>query len=197
VATDSAEAEKKADIANTRLSAAAAPAPALASGARTEQTGKAKAVTPPPPVEVTAQNLESRAADELAVGRAAGAVESQRARMSLAKTQVLRPFRIANGRLQRFDGGKNAWDDVNVGTTARLSIVGNLADEVWVGGTDGTMFYSNDLGTHWVPARTGGWSKDATFTGLTPTARQSVEVYLSNGERWRSADGGASWTQYQ
>jgi hypothetical protein len=58
------------------------------------------------------------------------------------------------------------------------------------------MFYSNDQGAHWIATSTGGWSKDATFTGLTPTALRSVEVYLSNGERWRSADGGASWTRY-
>jgi hypothetical protein len=89
------------------------------------------------------------------------------------------------------------WDDINVGSAARLSLVAPLGSEVWVGGTDGAMFYSNDQGAHWIPTSTGGWSSDATITGMTATARRSVEVYFSNGERWRSADGGASWTRYQ
>jgi hypothetical protein len=106
-------------------------------------------------------------------------------------------WRVNSGRLQRLDASRNAYDDVSVGGTSRLSIVATLGTEVWVGGTDGTLFYSNDQGAHWIPVRTGAWSKDATFTGLTPTALRSVEVHLSNGERWRSADGGASWSQYQ
>jgi hypothetical protein len=106
-------------------------------------------------------------------------------------------WRITSGRLQHFDGTSGAWNDIDVGSTARLSIVTTLGPEVWVGGTDGAMFYSNDQGAHWIPTSTGGWSADATITGMTPTARRSVEVYFSNGERWRSADGGASWTRYQ
>jgi hypothetical protein len=106
-------------------------------------------------------------------------------------------WRISSGRLQQFDASRNAYDDVAVSGTSRLSIVGSLGTEVWVGGTDGTLYYSNDQGAHWIPVRTGAWSKDATFVGLTPTALRSVEVHLSNGERWRSADGGASWSKYQ
>jgi hypothetical protein len=106
-------------------------------------------------------------------------------------------WRVNSGRLQRLDPSRNAYDDVSVGGTSRLSIVATLGTEVWVGGTDGTLFYSNDQGAHWIPVQTGAWSKDATFTGLTPTALRSVEVHLSNGERWRSADGGASWSKYE
>jgi hypothetical protein len=106
-------------------------------------------------------------------------------------------WRISGGRLQRFDPSRNVYDDVAVSGTSRLSIVGALGTEVWVGGTDGALYYSNDQGTHWIPVRTGAWAKDATFVGLTPTALRSVEVHLSNGERWRSADGGASWSRYQ
>jgi Putative zinc-finger len=106
-------------------------------------------------------------------------------------------WRINNGRLQKLDPSRNAFDDVPVSGTARLSVVASLGNEVWVGGTDGALHYSNDLGAHWIPVSTGGWSKDATFTGITPTALRSVEVHLSNGERWRSADAGASWSRYQ
>lgn len=106
-------------------------------------------------------------------------------------------WRINNGRLQKLDPSRNAYDDVAVGGVSRVSVVGALGTEVWVGGTDGTLYYSNDAGAHWIPVRTGAWPKDATFTGVTPTALRSVEVYLSNGERWRSADGGASWSKYQ
>jgi hypothetical protein len=106
-------------------------------------------------------------------------------------------WRIRNGRLQKLDPARDAYDDVTVSGTARLSVVGSLGNEVWVGGTDGTLRYSNDQGAHWIAVTTGAWSKDATFTALTPTALRSVEVYLSNGERWRSADGGASWSKYQ
>jgi hypothetical protein len=106
-------------------------------------------------------------------------------------------WRISSGRLQKLDPTRNAYDDVAVGGVSRVSVVGALGTEVWVGGTDGTLNYSNDLGAHWIPVRTGAWPKDATFTGVTPTALRSVEVHLSNGERWRSADGGASWSKYQ
>ncbi|HWK32001.1 MAG TPA: zf-HC2 domain-containing protein [Terriglobales bacterium] len=106
-------------------------------------------------------------------------------------------WRINNGRLQKLDPSRNAFDDVTVSGASRLSVVASLGDEVWVGGTDGALHYSNDLGAHWIPVSTGGWSKEATFTGITPTALRSVEVHLSNGERWRSADAGASWSRYQ
>jgi len=106
-------------------------------------------------------------------------------------------WRIRNGRLQKLDAARDAYDDVTVSGTARLSVVGSLGTEVWAGGTDGTLHYSNDQGAHWIAVSTGAWSKDATFVGLTPTALRSVEVHLSNGERWRSADGGASWSKYQ
>lgn len=180
-----------------KIAPAAAPPPSVMGSLRAEPVTKSRAAAASKAASAADNNSEARAADELATGQAGAAVEAQRAKMSLAKMDVTRPFRIFAGRLQHYDATKKAWDDVNVGTAARLSIVANLANEVWVGGTDGAMFYSNDLGAHWVPVRTGGWSKDATFTGMTPTARQSVEVYLSNGERWRSADGGASWTRYQ
>jgi hypothetical protein len=152
----------------------------------------------------TAQNTSqevtlsaSHAADELATGQAGPAVETHRAKSALSVKPAPATWRITNGRLQHFDGSRAAWDDVNVGGTSRLSIVTTLGPEVWVGGTDGSMFYSNDQGAHWIPTSTGGWSSDATITGMTPTARRSVEVYFSNGERWRSGDGGASWTRYQ
>lgn len=140
---------------------------------------------------------QSHAADELATGRAGGAVKAQRTKMAMEASVTASPWRIAHGRLQHFDGTRAVWDDVDIGTTARLSIVATLGSEVWVGGTAGAMFYSNDQGAHWIPTSTGGWSKDATITALTPTALRSVEVFLSNGERWRSADGGASWARYQ
>jgi hypothetical protein len=106
-------------------------------------------------------------------------------------------WRINAGRLQHLDPDLGRWNDVAVNTAARLSVVGSAGNEVWVGGSGGAMFYSNDSGEHWVPVSTGGWDKTATIVGLTPTARQSVEVHLSNGERWRSADAGASWNKYQ
>jgi hypothetical protein len=106
-------------------------------------------------------------------------------------------WRISNGRLQKLDPARNAFDDVTVSGATRLSVVASLGNEVWVGGTSGALYYSNDQGAHWIPVSTGGWSKDATFTGVTPTALRSVEVHLSNGERWRSADAGASWSRYQ
>jgi hypothetical protein len=106
-------------------------------------------------------------------------------------------WRINSGRLQHLDPDTGRWNDIGVATTARLSVVGSVANEVWVGGTGGAMYYSNDSGAHWVPVSTGNWDKNATIVGLTPTARQSVEVHLSNGERWRSADAGASWNKYQ
>jgi photosystem II stability/assembly factor-like uncharacterized protein len=140
---------------------------------------------------------DSRAADELATGKAGTAVEAERTKLSLAAAKTISPWRIASGRLQHFDSTRTAWDEVSVGSTARLSIVAALGSEVWVGGTDGSMFYSNDQGAHWIPTSTGGWSRDATITALTPTAVRSLEVHLSNGERWRTADGGASWSKYQ
>jgi hypothetical protein len=106
-------------------------------------------------------------------------------------------WRINAGRLQRLDSERGSWNEISVGTASSLSVVGSVANEVWVGGANGTMFYSNDSGSHWVPVSTGSWDKSATIVGITPTARQSVEVHLSNGERWRSADAGASWNKYQ
>lgn len=170
-----------------------AAAPAMKAEAKT------RAATPAAPAANVAEQAysDSRAADELAVGKAGQAVETQRAKLSMAKNlNATSPWRINAGRLQRFDSPSSSWDDVSIGTAQRLSVVASLGTEVWVGGVDGRMFYSNDQGTHWIATSTGGWSKDATFTGLTPTALRSVEVYLSNGERWRSADGGASWTRY-
>ena len=177
--------------------AAAQSAPASTLKAETKATVALAGTAPVANAAEVAHN-DSRAADELAVGKSGPAAETQRKKMSLVKAFDSRsPWRINAGRLQHFDGATSAWNDVNVSSAQRLSVVGNLGSEVWVGGADGRMFYSNDQGAHWIATSTGGWSKDATFTGLTPTALRSVEVHLSNGERWRSADGGASWTRYQ
>jgi hypothetical protein len=180
-------------------SADAAAQPAPTSPPKAENRARVALAGSAPAANVAeVAHSDSRAADELAVGKAGPAVETQRKKMSLLKAfDSPSPWRIIAGRLQHFDGATSAWNDVNVSSAQRLSVVGNLGSEVWVGGTDGRMFYSNDQGAHWIATSTGGWSKDATFTGLTPTALRSVEVHLSNGERWRSADGGASWTKYQ
>jgi hypothetical protein len=174
------------------------------SAANDVSNSAAAPAAPPAPASATAQNRRqaaglsaSNAADELAVGQAGPAVGAQTAKIASAVKPAPGTWRITSGRLQHFDGTSGAWNDIDVGSTARLSIVTTLGPEVWVGGTDGAMFYSNDQGAHWIPTSTGGWSADATITGMTPTARRSVEVYFSNGERWRSADGGASWTRYQ
>ena len=123
--------------------------------------------------------------------------EKQKARARDPNYTARGVWRINNGRVQKLDSARNAFDDVAVSGASRLSVVASLANEVWVGGTSGALYYSNDQGAHWIPVSTGGWSKDATFTGITPTALRSVEVHLSNGERWRSADAGASWSRYQ
>lgn len=157
--------------------AASASNEVLVAGAAPARQGKGRtAQLPPPPAASPMDSLALR---------------------SVMSKSAAQPWRVENGRLGRYDASRGVYDDVSVPGAAKLSVVGFLANEVWVGGEDGTLFYSNDQGAHWIPVSTGGWSKDAKFAGLTPTARQSVEVYLSNGERWRSANGGASWTRYR
>jgi hypothetical protein len=196
---------------------AVARAPAPVAGTTPVRSEAAKGLAAAQAVDVTGANpaADTQSADSadsrleetsnrrvrIAAMAAAAAKDEQAKRKALASDPNYNArsvmWRINSGRLQKFDAARNVYDDMTVSGTARPSVVGSLGAEVWVGGTDGALYYSNDQGAHWIPVRTGAWSKDATFVGLTPTALRSVEVYLSNGERWRSADGGASWSKYQ
>lgn len=176
--------------------AAAKDAPRVNATTAAAPQAQAKSARPAGRVVTMQQAANARAANQgAAAGQASAAATSFTLEAAPAGSQAT--WRVNSGRLQHLDPDTGRWNDIGVGTTARLSVVGSAANEVWVGGTTGAMFYSNDSGEHWVPVSTGGWDKNATIIGLTPTARQSVEVHLSNGERWRSADAGASWNKYQ
>jgi photosystem II stability/assembly factor-like uncharacterized protein len=105
------------------------------------------------------------------------------------------------------DGG-TTWTNVGAGaisfTTrfpAFLAVSASAEDDVWVGGQtqasastnqpgDGVLLHSNDSGQSWQPVVVG----DANpVYSLWSIDRNRVLVATSNGEIWRTADGGTTW----
>jgi len=101
------------------------------------------------------------------------------------------------GTLQRsFDGGKS-WESVSVSLSppARLRAVASTGFQVWVGGSGGALFHSDDAGAHFSLVKV--HRKHVELSGDIVTLAFADErhgrVETASHEVWTTADGGKTW----
>ena len=72
-----------------------------------------------------------------------------------------------------------------------------IGSQVWAGGDGGALFHSSDGGQHWNKAllATGEGAETAAIVSIRFNDPQQGEVVTDTGSRYRTTDGGASWTK--
>jgi hypothetical protein len=67
--------------------------------------------------------------------------------------------------------------------------------EVWAGGDGGALFHSTDGGQHFKKVEVAGLAAKATVISIQFDDAQHGVVGTEDGGRWRTTDGGATWTK--
>lgn len=67
--------------------------------------------------------------------------------------------------------------------------------DVWAGGDGGALFHSTDGGQHFKKVEIAGLAPKATVISIQFDDAQHGVVGTEDGGRWRTRDGGASWTK--
>jgi hypothetical protein len=125
-----------------------------------------------------------------------GAKMATAAKQAPAPSQVLVPQRswtIAGGVLHRSLDQGYSWQEA-LRANQPLICVASQSDDVWTGGTAGTLFHSANGGLTWLQVqpsiKTQQLSWDITHINLRGA---EVVVSGSNNQMWSSADGGKTW----
>ncbi len=89
------------------------------------------------------------------------------------------------------DAGKT-WEPARRLPDEKILSVASYQSRVWAGGHAGKIFYSTDDGRHWAAIRTGAQG-DVVQMSFSD-AKHGV-LTTSNGEQWRTEDGGKTWSR--
>jgi len=196
----------------------AMPSPGLSVTTAVEPASKAKRQAPSE-AGAAAKEIQARVASEAVVpGRAkedlglagssgpntimAGGMAVSRAATPTAgpllKTRAMpipRWALTADGTLQRsFDMGRS-WEPITVSLEASLRALAANGLDIWVGGTAGALYHSEDAGEHWVKVQpvSDGRSLTADVIGVEFTDFEHARLNTSSGEVWTTEDAGLTW----
>jgi hypothetical protein len=88
-----------------------------------------------------------------------------------------------------------SWRQVPIDASIRFQAIGNLANDVWAGGSGGALLHSNDSGEHWrrVKVADGAEALTSDIIEIRVTTRMEIRVLSASGERWATDDGGRTW----
>jgi len=118
-------------------------------------------------------------------------------------TMSLRAFPLALGQWRiSADGhvehraGTETWTRVRVDEATTFHVVSVVAGDVWAGGDAGALYCSRDGGQHWnrIPLVTNSGAEDGTITSIHFDSAQQGTVVTAGGSRWRTSDGGITWS---
>jgi hypothetical protein len=101
------------------------------------------------------------------------------------------------GVLQRsLDRGKT-WEVIPLNDRVSFRAVTASGDDVWAGGSNGSLFHSSDGGSHWVQIAISEEAAKPTGAIVSIDARDPnlLRIATSSGEQWSSTDGGSHWKQ--
>jgi len=101
----------------------------------------------------------------------------------------------ADGTLQRsFDLGRS-WEPITVSLEASLRALAANGLDIWVGGSAGALYHSEDAGEHWlkVQAVSGGRTLTADIIGVEFTDFEHGRLNTASGEVWTTEDAGLTW----
>jgi hypothetical protein len=185
------------------VSAAAAPpkegpnaaelALSMAAAARRSQSSPVDHAAGPIVAEGQRTATSSPAADSAlwATGMLAPAPKSAPANTSHAQWMI-----SPQGTLRRSLDGGLTWHDYTLQTGAKLRAVAVFGEQVWVGGSNGTLYFSADSGQRWlriIPVSTQGRSLAGDVVAIQFSDAHNVLVTASNGDHWITNDSGRSW----
>jgi hypothetical protein len=101
-----------------------------------------------------------------------------------------------DGHLEQRSASGN-WTRVLAEQTITFHVVSVVGDNVWAGGSGGSLFHSSDGGQNWSKQPIGSLPDVETDTiaaiRFTDTTRGVVTT--EGGARWSTSDGGATWTK--
>lgn len=93
--------------------------------------------------------------------------------------------------LQKASTCGRGWEDISLGTPVKVRVVLAQANSVWVGGTGGQLYHSEDNGEHWKKVSVPMLSDDIVAIVFgTPTHGR---LATSSGVIWATSDGGQTW----
>jgi hypothetical protein len=145
------------------------------------------------------------AREKMALAGAAGAAIESRSENRFALQQEV-PLKSAirptprwsispQGTLQSsYDDGKS-WQAVPLAHKAVLRAVAAVGSELWVGGSEGTLYHSEDMGGHWIQVKpaVGGQSLTTDIIAIAFTDSQHGKLVTSDAETWTTEDAGRNW----
>jgi len=101
----------------------------------------------------------------------------------------------ADGTLQRsFDMGRS-WEPITVSLESSLRALAANGLDIWVGGTAGALYHSEDAGEHWVKVQpiTDGRPLTADIIGVEFADFERGRLNTASGEAWTTEDSGLTW----
>jgi len=101
----------------------------------------------------------------------------------------------ADGTLQRsFDMGRS-WEPITVSLETSLRALAANGLDIWVGGTAGALYHSEDAGEHWVKLQpiSDGRPLTADIIGVEFTDFEHGRLNTASGEVWTTEDAGLTW----
>jgi hypothetical protein len=181
-------------------------APVNPPAAAADQSVELQAAAPPPARNAAKERASTAATDQMEarppqtsmLNQAVGGGLAGSAPAPLAKTHKIaattRWSISESGSLQRSDNGGRTWNDVDVAGATGFRTVAAAGSDVWAGGARGALFHSRDGGDHWtrIAVGTAGSPVTADISRIEPTGA-AIAVITSTGEKWVSADSGATW----
>ncbi|PYX89616.1 MAG: hypothetical protein DMG68_04440 [Acidobacteria bacterium] len=102
-----------------------------------------------------------------------------------------------NGLPQRsFDFGKT-WEEVQVDHKNGFRSLAAVGMDVWVGGKDGLLYHTSDMGLHWSPVTpaSSGASLSADIVRIEFADPQHGRLIARDGQSWVTDDSGKTWTR--
>jgi len=178
------QAPQNADAAQKHAASEIAPPPASAKAAAPLIAKAEKEKTAPP------------TAPSMAGGVSGGAIAYSRAPFArTANLPAAMPLRWTiseTGALQRSQDNGRTWRGVPIAPSIKFRAVTALGNQVWVGGSGGALYHSSDAGAHWERV-TVAPDLRADIVRLDFPDTQHGTLTTSDGQKWTTGDGGASW----
>jgi photosystem II stability/assembly factor-like uncharacterized protein len=118
-------------------------------------------------------------------------VAGSNARLAQSKSRSVRAhWRITDvGELQR-KVGNGEWNSVLTDANAKFRVVSVIGEEVWAGGSSGTLYHSLNAGERWTKVPIQGVTETITSIRFRDASSGTVTTQSAT---WETSDGGAHW----
>ena len=180
----------KAAAANERMPS---PAPAPATTSRSAEAA-------PPPAQADNANLAANAADQALKpqGLAKSLASSQAGALSTMEmtrrtAPVSTKWRISEDGHVEHTVGPNTWTRVMAAEPVTFRVVATVGNNVWAGGSEGSLYHSIDGGLHWNRVALAG--EMGAITVIHFNNAQQGSVTSDGGATWATSDGGQTWSK--